>query len=134
MSSRIWVVVYECPEPYYLVLQMSNMLVHPPRSVIGSLCKAAEGNPGYHENEASAVAVPVLIWYKPYIKWVGWTEVKKHQHGAGNLKDLERFCMEKWSLISCQVFSKLIGHYQRKLKAVILSKGYCKKYLIKDCQ
>ncbi|XP_073687674.1 intestinal mucin-like protein [Garra rufa] len=41
------------------------------------------------------------------------TEEKKHQHEAGKreiLKNLERFCMKEWSLIYCQVFSKLIGH------------------------
>jgi len=26
-----------------------------------------------------------------------------------DLRDLERFCMEEWSVISCQVFYKLIG-------------------------
>jgi len=31
------------------------------------------------------------------------------------LKDLERFYMEEWSLISCQVFSKLIRHYRKRL-------------------
>jgi len=65
----------------------------------------------------------------PYRKWVGWTEEKKC-HGSGNLNDLERFCMEEWSLISCQVFSKLIRHYKRRLRAVFLEKGGC-KYLIK---
>jgi len=55
----------------------------------------------------------------------------KHQHGSGNLQDLERVCMEEWSLISCQVFSKLIRHYKRRLRAGILAKGDCKKYLIK---
>jgi len=35
--------------------------------------------------------------------------------------------MEEWSLISCQVFSKLIRHYRRRLRAGILAKGNCKK-------
>ncbi len=30
----------------------------------------------------------------------------------------------KWSLISCQVFSKLFRHYGRKLRAVTLGKGW----------
>jgi len=51
-------------------------------------------------------------------------EEKKRQHGSGNLKDLERFYMEEWSLISCQVFSKLIRHYRRKLRCYL---GGCKK-------
>jgi len=52
-------------------------------------------------------------------------------HGSENLKDLERVYMEEWSLISCQVFSKLIRHYRRRLRAGILEKEDCKKYLIK---
>jgi len=43
-----------------------------------------------------------------------------------NLKDLERFYMEKWSLISCQVFSKLIRHYRERLRSVILEKEVAK--------
>jgi len=43
--------------------------------------------------------------------------------------DLGRFCMEEWSLISCQVFSKLTRDYLRRLRAVILEKRGCKKYL-----
>jgi len=54
------------------------------------------------------------LWPEPR-KWVGWTEEKQHQHGSGNLNDLERFCIEEWFLISCQVFSKLIRLYRRKL-------------------
>jgi len=33
-------------------------------------------------------------------------------------------------LISCQVFSKLIRHYRKRLRAVILAKGGCKKFWI----
>jgi len=81
--------------------------------------------------EASAMTVPV--------PWPDeWAELKRRstnvQHASGNLKDLERFCMEEWSLIYCQLFSKLIRHYRRRLRAVILAKGDCKKYLIKGCQ
>jgi len=35
--------------------------------------------------------------------------------------------MEEWSLISGQVFSKLIRHYRRKLRAAILAKRGSKK-------
>ncbi len=76
------------------------------------------------QNEYFTMAVSVL-WPEPYRKWVRWTEEKKHRHGAVNLKDLERFCMKKWSLISYQVFSKLFRHYRRKLRAVTLGKGHC---------
>jgi len=31
--------------------------------------------------------------------------------------------LEEWSLISGQVFSKLIRHYRRRLRSVILAKG-----------
>ncbi len=75
------------------------------------------------------MAIPVL-WPEPCRKWVRWTEEKKHQHGAVNLKDLERFWMKEWSLISCQVFSNLIRHYRRKLRAVKLANGGFKKYWI----
>ncbi len=57
---------------------------------------------------------------------------------AVNLKDLERFCMEEWSLISYQVFSKLFRHYRRKLRAVTLSfyfndrLEFCDFFLMKD--
>ncbi len=54
------------------------------------------------QNQASAMAIPVL-WPEPCRKWVmNWREE------AVNLKDLERFWMKEWSLISCQVFSNLI--------------------------
>jgi len=46
--------------------------------------------------------------------WVERTTEKQHQHELVNLKNLERFCVEELSLISCQVFSKLIRHYRRK--------------------
>ncbi len=82
------------------------------------------------QNQASAMAIPVL-WPEPCRKWVRWTEEKKHRHGAVNLKDLERFWMKEWSLISCQVFSNLIRHYRRKLRAVKLANGGFKKYWIK---
>ncbi len=80
------------------------------------------------QNEASAMAVSGP-WPEPYRKWVGWTEEKKHQHGAGILKDLERLWMKEWSLISYQVFSKLIRHYRRKLRAVIYGKGRCNNWV-----
>jgi len=35
--------------------------------------------------------------------------------------------MEKWSLISCQVFSKLIRHYRERLRSVILEKEVAKR-------
>ncbi len=60
----------------------------------------------WEQNQASAMAIPVP-WPEPYRKWVGWTE-EKHQHGDVNLKGLERFWMKEWSLISRQVFSKLV--------------------------
>ncbi len=85
------------------------------------------------QNQASAMAIPVL-WPEPCRKWVRWTEEKKHRHGAVNLKDLERFWMKEWSLISCQVFSNLIRHYRRKLRAVKLANGGFKKYWIKGCR
>ncbi len=66
------------------------------------------------QNQASAMANPVF-WPEPCRKWVRWTEEKKHRHGAVNLKDLERFWMKEWSLISCQVFSNIIRHYRKKL-------------------
>ncbi len=77
--------------------------------------------------------IPVL-WPEPCRKWVRWTEEKQHCHGAVNLKDLERFWMKEWSLISCQVFSNLIRHYRRKFRAVKLANGGFKKYWIKGYQ
>ncbi len=77
----------------------------------------------FTQNESSAMAVPVL-WPEPCRKWVRWTEEKKHRHGAVNLKDLERFWMKEWSLIS-----KLFRHYRRKLRAVILGKGRCNNWV-----
>ncbi len=69
------------------------------------------------------MAVPVL-WPESYRKMSeGELKGRKHQHGAVNLKDLERFWMKEWSLISCQVFSNLIRHYRRKLRAVYPGKG-----------
>ncbi len=85
------------------------------------------------QNQASAMAIPVL-WPEPCRKWVRWTEEKKHQHGAGNLKGLEWFWMKEWSLISCQVFSNLIRHYRRKFRAVKLANGGFKMYWIKGCR
>ncbi len=85
------------------------------------------------QNQASAMAIPVL-WPEPCRKWVRWTEEKKHRHGAVNLKDLERFWMKEWSLISCQVFSNLIRHYRRTFRAVKLANGGFKKYWIKGCR
>ncbi len=82
------------------------------------------------QNQASAMAIPVL-WPGPCREWVGWTEEKKHRHGAGNLKGLEWFWMKEWSLISCQVFSNLIRHYRRKCRAVKLANGGFKKYWTK---
>ncbi len=84
------------------------------------------------QNQASAMAIPVL-WPEPYRKWVRWTEEEKHQHGAVNLKDLERFCMKEWSLISYHVFSKLFRHYRRKLRAVTLGKGHCNNWVANNC-
>ncbi len=83
------------------------------------------------QNQASAMSIPVL-WPEPCRKWTG--ELKKHRHGAVNLKDLEWFWMKEWSLISCQVFSKLIRHYMRTCRAVKLANGGFKKYWIKGCR
>ncbi len=85
------------------------------------------------QNQASAMAITVL-GPEPCREWVRWTEEKKHQHGAGSLKDLERFWMKKWSLISCQVFSNLIRHYRRKCRAFKLANGGFKTYWIKGCR
>ncbi len=64
------------------------------------------------------MAIPVL-WPEPCWKWVRWTEEKKHQYGAGNLKGLEWFWMKEWSLISCQEFSNLIRHYRKTFRASV---------------
>lgn len=37
------------------------------------------------------------------------TEEEKH-HGAGNMRGLEQFCTRELSMMSFQVFSKLIKH------------------------
>ncbi len=60
------------------------------------------------QKQASAVATQVL-WPEPCRRWVRRPEEKKHRHEAVNLKDLERFWMKEWSLISCQVFSTSSG-------------------------
>ncbi len=70
------------------------------------------------QKQASAMTIPDL-WPEPCRRWVRWTEEKK-RHWAVNLKDLERFWMKEWSLISCQVFSNLIRHYRRAFRAVKL--------------
>ena len=59
-----------------------------------------------------------------------WDELKMrvHMHRPRNLKDLERYCMEEWSQIPCHVFTNLIMHYNRRLRAVILAKRGCTKY------
>ncbi len=61
------------------------------------------------QNEASAMAFPVL-WPEPW-EWVRWTEEKKHRHGAGNLKDLERFLwifqMKDQRINNADLFSQL---------------------------
>src|SRR4029434_9585532 len=58
-----------------------------------------------------------------------WDELKMrvHMRRPRNLKDLERYCMEEWSQIPCHVFTNLIMHYNRRLRAVILAKGGCSK-------
>jgi len=71
---------------------------------------------------------PCLLTWTLY-KISGWTEEKKHQHVAVNLKDLERFCMKEWSPISYQVFSKLFKHCRIKFRAVILGKGCCNNWV-----
>ncbi len=77
------------------------------------------------QNQASAMAIPVL-WPAPCRKWVGWTEEKKHQRGAVNLKDLEWFWMKEWSLISCQVFKphhySIIGEHLELLNRKVLNR------------
>ncbi len=74
------------------------------------------------QNESFTMAVPVL-WPEPCRTWVRWTEEKQHRHGAVNLKDLERFWMEKMvsDLLSCV----LQTHYRRKLRAVTLGQNNC---------
>ncbi len=65
------------------------------------------------QNQASAMAILVL-WPEPYVRWVGWTEKKKHRHGAVNLKGLEWFWMKEWSRISVRcspTSSGIIGEY-----------------------
>ncbi len=59
-----------------------------------------------------------------------WDELKRrvHKRRPQNLKDLERFCTEEWSQILCHVFTNLITHYRRRLKAVTLAKGSSTKY------
>jgi len=47
------------------------------------------------------------------------TEEEKNQHGAGNLKDLQRFFMEEWSLISSGV---LQTHQPFKTQSCCLGK------------
>ncbi len=83
------------------------------------------------QNQASALVIPVL-WPEPVEN--EWTEEKKHHHGDVNLKDLERFWMKEWSLISCQVFSNLIRYYRRTFRAVKLANGGFKQYWIKGCR
>ncbi len=72
------------------------------------------------QNQASAT-IPVL-WPEPCRKWVKRREEKKYRHGAVNLKDLEWFWMKEWSLIFCQVFYNLIGHFRRTFRAIKLLK------------
>ncbi len=45
-----------------------------------------------------------------------------------NLKNLNWLCMREWFLISSQVFSRIIKHYRRKLRTVILAKGCCNNW------
>ncbi len=101
------------------------------RTIIQTQTSKTTQKMGYWaQNQASAMAISVP-WPAPYRKWVGWTEEQKHRHGAVNLKDLERFWMKEWSLISCQVLSNLIRHYRRKFRAVKLANGGFKEYWIK---
>ncbi len=82
---------------------------------------------GDWEKNASAMAIPVP-WPEPYKKRVGWTEEEKHHRGTGNLKGLDWIWVKECSLISCQVFSNLIRHNRRKLRAIILANGGLTKY------
>jgi len=64
-----------------------------------------------------------LTWTLQKTSGVNWREAPTwtwESEGSGEIH------MEEWSLISCQVFSKL-RHYRRRLRAVILAKGDCKK-------
>ncbi len=83
-----------------------------------------------HQNQHKNVSLSTkLIFYHGRPSPLTWTLQKMSEvnwrEEAVNLKDLERFWMKEWSLISCQVFSNLIRHYRRKLGAVILGKWCC---------
>ncbi len=80
------------------------------------------------QNQTYAMTIPVF-WLEPCRKWVRWTEEKRHQQGAGNLKGLKWFWMNKWSLISCQVFSNIIRHYRRTFRSVKRKWRFQKYYL-----
>ncbi len=65
-----------------------------------------------------------VLWPEPCRRWV--SELKRRSCES---EDLEWFWMKEWSLISCQVFSKLFRHYRRQLRAVTLGKGHCNNWV-----
>ncbi len=99
-------------------LVMGHVWIFQPDNNLNTNLKNNTKNGSRAQNQASAMAIPVL-WPEPVEH--EWGELKKHRHGAVNLKDLERFWMKEWSLISCQVFSNLIRHYRRKFNLELLN-------------
>jgi len=73
------------------------------------------------QNEASAMTIPDE-----------WAELKRRSTNMD--VGIWRIWRDSDSLISRQVFSKLIRHYRRRLRAVILAKGGYEKYLINYAQ
>ena len=54
-----------------------------------------------------------------------WSELKRavHKGKLQDMTDLERFCMEEWSMIPPNVFSNRIKHYINMLSAFMLARG-----------
>ncbi len=63
-----------------------------------------------------------LTWTLQKMSGMNWREEAPtwswESEGSGEKEDIK-----EWSLVSCQVFSKLIRHYRRKIRTVILGKG-----------
>jgi len=57
-----------------------------------------------------------------------WSELKRKRTWSWESEGSEGILYGGMSLVSCQVFIKLIRHYRRRLGAVILTKGGRKKY------
>ncbi|KAF7662664.1 hypothetical protein LDENG_00230420 [Lucifuga dentata] len=70
--------------------------------------------------------IKVLPWPSPDLNPITglWDQLKKrvHKRRCGNPTDLERFCMEECCQIPRHVYSNLVKHYRRRLRAVILAK------------